>query len=186
MSNGSLCMVFSRLEKCPVLIFHLSIFGSRSSKKPHCWPDFRCLSEGISMCPSEPRSEYPSISTTDVGIPMSQREQTCLSMAEQSLKEKEHQRSVDVEQDRAPGTSFVRTGWLGSWLLRCMRCLSTAPSKMPVFWKEISLTDIPMGISRSQLRWLPAQGLGFSLPQTCAHCTEQGECKVLRSWLWLL
>lgn len=29
------------------------------------------------MRPSEPRSEYPSISTTNVGIPMSQREQTC-------------------------------------------------------------------------------------------------------------
>lgn len=36
---------------------------------------------------------------------------------------------------------------VGSWLLKCMRCLSTAPSEMPVFLKEMSLTDISMGIS---------------------------------------
>jgi len=35
LSHGLLCMVFSRLEKRPLLIFFWLIFGSRSSQKLH-------------------------------------------------------------------------------------------------------------------------------------------------------
>jgi len=69
----------------------------------------------------------------------SPREHALLSMAKQLLKGKEHQGSADVEWERAPAPLLQGQDDGGSWLLRVMQCLSTLPSEVHLFQKEVIL-----------------------------------------------